>query len=337
MTWLAWRQFRTQLVISGVALLTFGAYLVVVGLRLRGSAMERVTQCTSPNSCLAATAQLHSSFETQLRLLGVVLLALPALIGVFWGAPVVAREVENGTHRLVWSQSITRTRWLLVKLAVITLAAVALTALLSLLLTWASAPYDRLVGDRFAALEFGSRNLVPIGYTVFAVLVGTTAGLLLRKTLPAMAVTLLVVVAVQVFVPLVVRPHLLPATTSTVHFGRDWLDHADFIGPATKDFSGHAPAGVGGYRVPGALMLSSESVLLHSDGTVLRNAQMQACGDGASTAICLAKENLHFLVSYQPASRYWPFQVVETLVLLVVASALAAFSAWRISGNRGLA
>jgi hypothetical protein len=336
-TWLAWRQGRTQLITAGVALVTLGVYLVVLGERLRGSALDHSTRCTSPNSCLAATTQLHGTFDTQVRLLGAVVLALPVVIGVFWGAPVVSRELENGTHRLVWSQSISRTRWLMVKLAFVTLAAVVVSALLSAVLTWAAAPYDDLEGTRFAPLEFGSRNLAPVGYTVFAVMVGITAGLLLRKTLPAMAVTLLVVVAVQAFVPLVVRPHLLPASSSTVHFGPDWLRHADFIGPATKDFSHGGPAGIGGYKVPGALMLSSESVLLHSDDTVLSNAQMDACGDGSATAVCLAKKDLHFVVTYQPASRYWPFQLVETLVLLLAASALAAFSLWRVSGSRGLA
>jgi len=42
-------------------------------------------------------------------------LATPALLGIFWGAPLIARELETGTCRLAWNQSVTRTRWLTVK------------------------------------------------------------------------------------------------------------------------------------------------------------------------------------------------------------------------------
>src|SRR3978361_1657931 len=98
MTWLAWRQCRTQLITAGLARLALGVYLVVLGERLRGSALDHTTRCTNPNSCLAATTQLHGTFDTQVRLLGAVVLALPAVIGVFWGAPVVSRWLGNGTH-----------------------------------------------------------------------------------------------------------------------------------------------------------------------------------------------------------------------------------------------
>jgi hypothetical protein len=337
MTWLAWRQLRTQLVTAGLALAVLGVYLVVLGERLRGSATTHVAHCTSTDACLTARTQLHSGYGDQVTILGALLLALPAVIGIFWGAPLAAREVESGTHRLVWSQSITRTRWLAVKLAFVTLASVVVTGLLSLLLTWAAAPYDRIFGDRFTPLQFGSRNLAPIGYAVFACVLGITVGLVLRRTLPAMATTLVVVAALQAFMPLVVRPHLLPAASATVPFRTDWIDHADFIGPATNDYSDPAPAGVGGYRVPGALMLGSESVLLHADGKVFTNGEMKVCGDGAKSAECLATKDLHFVVTYQPADRYWPFQIVESLVLALLAAALAGFCLWRVSGERGLA
>jgi hypothetical protein len=337
MTWLAWRQLRTQLATAAAALTALAVYLLVVGEGLRGSATARVARCTDTDSFLTARTQLHSGYGTQVTILGVVLLALPAVIGIFWGAPLVAREVETGTHRLVWSQSITRTRWLAVKLGFVTLAAVVATGVLSLLLTWAASPYDRLVGDRFGPLQFASRNVAPVGYSVFACVVGITAGLLVRRTLPAMAVTLVAVAALQAFMPLVVRPHLLPAATATVRMTPDWLQHADFIGPATSDFSDPAPAGIGGYRIPGALMLTSESVLLHTDGTVFTNGEMQVCGDGARSAQCLSNKNLHFVVRYQPSDRYWPFQLVESLVLVALAALLAGFCLWRVSGQRGLA
>jgi hypothetical protein len=336
MTWLALRQLRPQLVAALTGLALLAGYLLLLGERLRGPAVGRLATCTTTDSCLTAQTQLHDGYGTQVAILGVVVLALPALLGTFWGAPLVAREIEHGTHRLVWSQSITRAHWLAVKLVVVTVSAVVVTGAATALTTWATSPYDRVLGDRFAAMEFGSRNLVPWAWAAFACVAGVTVGLLLRRTLPAMAVTVLVMAALQVAMPLVVRPHLLPPTTTSVRFTPDWLAHADFIGPATQDFSDAAPAGIGNYRVPGALMLSSESVLLHADGRPLTNGEMSRCGDNAASARCLAATDLHFVVRYQPAGRYWPFQLAETALLLLASSGLAALSLWRISGQRGL-
>ena len=71
------------------------------------------------------------------------MLVLPALIGLFWGAPLIARELEAGTHRLVWNQSVTRTRWLAVKLGLLGLAAIAAAGLGSLAVDWWSDPLDK--------------------------------------------------------------------------------------------------------------------------------------------------------------------------------------------------
>ena len=84
-----------------------------------------------------------------LYLLGIVIILLaPAVIGLFWGAPLIARELETGTSALAWNQSVTRTRWLAVKLAVGGLAAMAVTEALSLMQAWWAAPIGRAVGRR---------------------------------------------------------------------------------------------------------------------------------------------------------------------------------------------
>jgi hypothetical protein len=48
--------------------------------------------------------------------------AVPALIAIFWGAPLIAAEIERGSHRMTWNQSITPVRRRAVKLAILTLA-----------------------------------------------------------------------------------------------------------------------------------------------------------------------------------------------------------------------
>ena len=143
------------------------------------------------------------------------MIAAPALIGIFWGAPLIGRELETGTDQLAWTQSVTRTRWLAVKLAGVGVASIATAAVLSYLLTWWAGPLDHINGNRFAAMTFSSRDIVPLAYAAFAFALGTTAGLLLRRTIPAMAVTLAVFIGIQILVPTAIRPNLLPSTTVT--------------------------------------------------------------------------------------------------------------------------
>ena len=160
-----------------------------------------------------------------LYFLGVAILYLaPALIGMFWGAPLVTRELEAGTFRLAWNQSVTRTRWLAVKLGLIGLAAMATAGLLSLMITWWAGPIDRAGGfpasmsqqvSRFSLVLFGARGIAPVGYAAFAFALGVTAGVLIRRTLPAMAITLAVFALIQLAWPSWVRPHLIPPVHAT--------------------------------------------------------------------------------------------------------------------------
>lgn len=105
---------------------------------------------------------------------------MPGILGIFWGAPLLAREVETGTFRLAWTQSVTRTRWLAIKLAVIALTSMALAGLLALMLTWWASPIDTVNMNRFAPGVFDQRGIVAIGYAAFAFALGVTAGVLIE-------------------------------------------------------------------------------------------------------------------------------------------------------------
>ena len=109
----------------------------------------------------------------------------------------------------------TRTRWLAAKLVGVGFVSIAAAAILSYLLTWWAGPLDHINGSRFAALTFSARDITPLAYAAFAFTLGTTMGLLFRRTVPAMAVTIAVFAGVQILVPNVIRPHLLPSTTVT--------------------------------------------------------------------------------------------------------------------------
>ena len=208
MIWVAWRQFRTQALVTLGPLAAFAVLVLVTGLHLHDvySSLGGA-HCRARNDC----QELIDHDVALADLLGVVLLAIPALLGMFWGAPLLARELESGTYRLAWTQSVTRRHWLSVRVALVGVAALAVAGLASWLVSWWFAPLDAVNLNRFAPSVFTARGVVAIGYAAFAFALGLATGALMRRTLPAMVATLFGFVAARVTFSLWVRPHLLPS------------------------------------------------------------------------------------------------------------------------------
>ncbi|MEV0569812.1 ABC transporter permease subunit [Dactylosporangium sp. NPDC050588] len=320
MTWLAWRQLRAQLLVTGGAVAVLAVYLIVLGVQIRDGHHDAVAACG--DVCGSALREFQSRFEGRLYLVDALLVVTPALLGMFWGAPLVARELESGTHRLVWNQSVTRRRWLVVRLAVVCVAAAAVSGVFSLLLTWAASPYDAVAADRFDAVMFGTRNLVPVAYTCCGVVLGALCGLLLRRTVPAMALTALLFAAVQIAMPIVARPHLAAPVHGSQVMSAEVIRNLSFLG---KD------ADVEGLSVPNTWIVSN-SRLLTADGKVVGLDRYNGCLSGQFDVMaqCLAALDLHVEVAYHPGERYWRFQWLESLLYVAAALLLAALALWRI-------
>lgn len=341
MIWVTWRQFRAQAVTVLVLLAVVAIFFLVTGLRMHHSYDADLAACARLHACDGATpaaralgariSQLQRSYEAMLELLQLFVIAVPVLIGIFWGAPLIGRELETGTHQLAWSQTVTRTRWLAVKLIVVGIASIATTAIVSWLLTWWAGPLDHLNGSRWAAMTFASRDIVPLGYAAFAFTLGTTLGLLLRRTLPAMAIAIAVFIAVQVLVPTLIRPNLLPSTTAT--FSINQASASQF-----RNFEGSQTEFRFDLPTPRGAWLTSRPPVKNSAGQAVRSENYPDClpdsqGDApdlSQLGACLAKDNLHQTVTYHPASHYWPLQWMETGIFLVLAGALAGACFWRI-------
>ena len=213
MTWLVWRQYRVQAAIAGGLLAAFAAVLIVTGVAMTSQWHSALVTCTADHSCgsLASTLTLDNTFAHDLTFLSLV---VPGVLGLLLGAPIVAGEVETGTGNFVWTQSITRGRWLLAKAGWLLLAAAVWGGCVAALVTWWSGPPNALYADAFHANEFDMQGIVPIGYAVFGVALGIAAGALLRRTLPAIAVTLAGFIGVRVLVAQFFRAHYLtPVTT----------------------------------------------------------------------------------------------------------------------------
>jgi ABC-type transport system involved in multi-copper enzyme maturation permease subunit len=340
MIWLTWRQFRASAAMIAGALAVLAVFLVATGPGLADDYAAGIATCTGQNGgCSDFVQQFFRDNRGMFLATTAVALVLPALIGLFCGAPLIARELEAGTHRLVWNQSVTRGHWLAVKLGLVGVATVTAAGAASLAVMWWASPVDDAAVDDFARMEpllFAARGIAPIGYAAFAFALGVAVGMLVRRTLPSMAITLAVFVALQIAMPLV-RQHLVPPIQSTLQITNASLDAIQIRrnegpvrilvrAPESGDFSG-------------AWILSSQAV--DASGKPVDVISMSISGPcalpedlpsepGLSAACVAAMKRLGYRlqVSYQPADRFWTFQALETAIFLGLALALSGFCFW---------
>jgi ABC-type transport system involved in multi-copper enzyme maturation permease subunit len=345
----ALRQFRAQGLWGLGALVVVAVVLAVTGPHLVHVYDSAVSACRAAGgsgpACINDTA--HTDRAIHIGLMTLVLTA-PALIGMFWGAPLVGRELETGTFRLAWTQGIPRPRWLATKLTVVGGASALAGAALGLMGSWWASPIDALNQNRFSPSLFALHGFVPGAYALFAFVLGTTTGVLFRRTFPAMAVTLVGFIGSRLLVTYWVRPYLLPQTTKTMA-----LTQATFgfeLGPGGARVVPQPP------QIPNAWVISTSIVNGHGQAPT-QSFVKQACSavpgvngnpisgplggaHGGKTAIavpsaiqdalqhCMANvaASYHIVVRYQPASHFWTMQILETLVFAFAAAVLGALS-----------
>jgi hypothetical protein len=210
MTWVAWRQQRAQIIVSlAVAALVAAGF---VWLRLDLDAFLRshggMAGCWGRGSdCPAgATDAFSDRYNQVLSNYPFALLALPALLGAFAGAPLFAREFEQGTHVFGLTQSVSRGRWWLTKIAIAGTPVFLAMLALGLVVAWALDPADPSGNSRLAAPWFETRGLAPAAYTLMGFTVGVTAGLLLKNAVGAMALTVALYIGLLIVVANGARP-----------------------------------------------------------------------------------------------------------------------------------
>jgi len=301
MIWLTWRHFRTNAAVAAAALATVIALLV--------TSRSGVADIYTGNGAGALTG-----FYGWLRLLGTALIGVPAILGAFWGAPLVATEIEAHTGHMVWTQSITRHRWLATKLAIIAVASALLVGAFALTFTWWSAPIDA-TGNRIGTANFAQRGIVSIGYTLFALALGTLLGTVMRRTLPAMAATLTAFFVVRFGVQEIIRPRLVnPVERSTATFAADQFD-GWVLSTRTVNADGRAiPSG------------EVESLLIEACELTRANTP----DVDAALAECARTIGIRDHVVIHPADHFWSLQTYELGVFLLLASLCVATCFWLI-------
>jgi hypothetical protein len=324
MIWLTWRQHRKQALFTLIGLAVLAALMIPTGLAMRHTfANLGLPDCVRKMGRAELAPHIgetcnFNQFNNQygtLLMVGVLFLVLPLLVGLFWGAPLVAREVEQGTHRLVWTQGVSRQHWALVKFGLVGAATLTAAAVYGLGMSWWWTPMSQAGRHgRFDVFFFDMQGLAPIGYTLFAVALGIFAGTIWRKVLPAMAVTLVGFLGLRIALTILARPRYLPARTLTYPVQGVTHEPNTTLGDWVLSF--------------GVRDASGKLVADHSQIACPPNAQGPggvACG--AELGIGPGAYNWQL---YQPGSRFWAFQYIETGIFVALAALLLYLAIRRI-------
>jgi hypothetical protein len=324
MTWLVWRQYRLQAAAGAILLAGFAAVMVVSGVQMASHWHTMMSSCTATGASACSTMSLGDAIGHDFEVLSIM---VPAILGIFWGAPLVAHELETGTVSYAWTQSVTRTRWLTVKAGWLLLAAAVWGGAVAALVTWWSGPRNAAYGNAFEPNYFDVQGIVPVGYAVFATALGIAAGTLLRRTLPAIAVTLGGFIGLRLLIDNL-RPNFMTAVTTSYSM----LDN--FSGPPGSWFLGSGVVSKTGQVISG--QFSSTDL----DGVPL-SAMPSACqklaaagpppvrggppnGTDHAVLSCIQSAGFRQFVTYQPANRFWAFHGIETGIFVLLGAALLA-------------
>ena len=344
MIWLTWRQFRVQFLVVAAVVVATAIVLAATGPDMLDD-YHRLT-----DTFIKSLA--FERLDPVLYYVGQALLyAVPPVIGAFWGAPLIARELETGTHRLVWGQSISRWRWLATKVGLAGSAAIVITGALSLAVTWWADPIDDAVNagqdsnvylPRMFPPTFSARGLVPVGYAAFAFALGVAVGLVVRRTLVALAVTLAVVILIQVLTPTFIRPHLLAPTDKYIVPTSENIRGFGFSGPGAGPVLNRievASGAIGAWKLYDRTVDKSGKVLDTLPAWAIACApapphglpeEPNASADRNACFQRLADEGYRQHVKYFTADKFWALQWREFGLFLLLAFALTGFSFWRI-------
>lgn len=322
LAWVAWRRYRTTLIAVVALLGVIAIFLLLRGHQMR-DAYAAAQACAPPGAanCKFAFSQFHNTYGNS-GPLGGLFVWLPAIIGAFAGAPLLARELESGTFRYAWTQGMGRTRWGIGLIVSGVLGVTVLSAALGMLLTWYYQPLIAAdIQQRLHVNVFPVTGIAVVGWALFAFTLGVLVGLLTRRVLPALALT-------------------FAAWTGLAFLAGTARDH--YATPLATSNQQLAPGAVpidqwwahGGVRVTNAQI----NQVLQSTGLQIDGGGYVPAAPGSSNVDpvqYLLQHGYLQMTSYQPDSRYWQFQWIEFGWLAVLSVLLISVSIWLVRRHPG--
>jgi len=135
--WVIWQQHKKQFAILGLLILGFAALAIPTGLHVQDVYQRALDNCTTAGDCSGLASQLftHGFDATLFDLIKFPVLFMPALLAIFFGLLLVAREYTDGTHLLAWTQGVSRRKWLSTKVGWVVAGSALAAGLVSALST----------------------------------------------------------------------------------------------------------------------------------------------------------------------------------------------------------
>jgi hypothetical protein len=328
MAGVTWRQHRIALAGVAVLLGALAVWLWTAGTSVH-HAWAAATTCHPAGS--PACQDLGAAFNGTWNLMSIptVLLQLvPALIGAFAGAPVLARELETGTFRFAWTQGFGRRRWALAKLVLLAVVLAGAGAAFGALVSWCYQPFSAaghqdlgLYGNTPFAVAFGLRAVTFPAWTLAAFAAGALAGMLIRRVVPAIVAALAVYAGLAIATAALLREHYLtPLATSNPNVpGTAWIIGQWWTKDGRFAFAGNPPDS-----------LVTRFCNFPQAGSRKGGGLPPVSAPGPTFAQCLAPHGYTQWTSYQPPSRFWPFQWIEGGWLLALSVLLIAATIWLV-------
>ncbi len=314
MIWLTWRQHRLEGLITALLVVVIAGLVgtLVVAAQPLLDQIRHVCPIVVDDSCGRALTAFDARFGMFRQPLNLAFVVLPALSGMFIGAPLLAREFEQGTDEMVWTQGITRRKWLFIKVAILGSATIVMAGILAVAgQEWSTAVPADSYNQWFA---FDVQGPEFVAYALFSFALGVAAGAAIGRTVPAMAVVLVGFLAVRAVIEVFVRRNFLPPVTTEVSGslisgqGQAWL------------MGNQQPVDLHGNSISSGQFDEVTNACLHpTTGVLPGNFNMQACWHD---------HGIKVLQTYQPAERFPIFQGIETAIFVVAAIALLGFAFW---------
>jgi len=327
LAWVTLRQRRGAVIGTSILLGLFAVYLLIMAI-IQNHAYAAVEAC---HPAAAVKCQhLANSFSADYwgggaggvlqaggaQTVSSLLFAVPVLLGAFVGAPLLAREFEHGTFRFAWTQGAGRTRWTLSTLVLPAVLLTAVTGAFTALFYWYYRPFlaDGQVSEMLP-LSFALLGVVFAAWTLFSFATAAFTGTLLRRTVPAMGITLVVYIALALATATAIRPrYMTPVTVRGWNgaAGAGWVLSSWVKGP-----NGHVLS-------QGDL----NTLVVYAPPSVQNSSNPNSFTD------YLTQHGYTLWQSVQPDSRFWSFQLIEGGWLLAVSCVLIAATVW-LARRRG--
>jgi hypothetical protein len=334
--WLTWRQHRVILIVGTLAALALVVWMLVVEHDYIASRTAIARSCPA-FSATAPTAECQAFFvrlehaANQASIVRGLLIATPLFAGVLLGAPLVAGELEHDTVLLAFTQGISRTRWLVIRWLTLLASVVVVTSAFTFFANWwfwhvgTSTNFGSLNSlvagvARIQPGTFDGMGIVPIGYAIFALALGTAIGAVLRRTIWAALATIGAFVAVRFSVRYWVRPHLAPPLFQPEQIGAVPLTSAAPVWVVSNSYR----------DLPGSTASLAQASVDHVSTLCSQTSSASGVQVYGYYDRCLAAHGLQFGTYYQPSSRFWTLQWGEAAIFVAASVMLFGIALWAV-------